>query len=131
MNSFESSREEPSDIAAIESMIASASEFVVPTEDLRPQTLDAAREQAHDANTQRQLGAFFVCAVLLVSTCLPVVGYLGDVQSQLRAPTASQLQEMALEHSSRKAVGPDWGLIEAFTQWRRSQAEYLGNPKTQ
>lgn len=128
MSWSDSRRDDRLEIAAVESIIASARDFVVPTDDFRPQTLDAAREQAHDVSAQRQLGAFFVCAVLLLFTCVPVVDYLGDIQSRLRGPTSGQLQKIGEDQATRGTEGVTWGLVEAFTQWRRSQAEFLGNP---
>jgi hypothetical protein len=110
----------------IESMIRSAGHYVRPSEDLRPRTLDAARQYCNDRRAEQKLGGFVIAVLLLLTLSSPASQYVDVLRAQASAPTATEIQNRALEYGARHEIGTNWGLTEAFTQLRRVQATRLG-----
>lgn len=110
----------------IESMIRAASGYVRPSEDLRPRTLEAARRHCDDRRAEKKFGGFVIAVILLVSISTPAIQFVHLRRAQTTAPTASEIQDRAIEYAAEPGIGPHWGLAEAFTQLRRVQANRLG-----
>ena len=123
-DSYSCSEQEP--LGEIETMIRAAGEFVQPTEDLRPRTLEAARRYCDDRRAEQKLGGFVIAALLLVAFSTPTIQYAHLLRDQATSPSASEIQDRAIEFSSQPEIGQHWGLAEAFTQMRRGQANRLG-----
>jgi hypothetical protein len=110
----------------IESMIRAAAHYVRPSEDLRPRTLEAAREHCDDRRAEKKLGGFAIAVLLLVTFSSPAIQYANVLRSTSTAPSATEMQSRALAYENQPHVGQHWGLTEAFTQLRRVQATRLG-----
>ena len=110
----------------IESAIRAAGNYVRPSEDLRPRTLEAAREHCGDRRAEQKLGGFVIAVLLLVMISPPAVRFLDVLRSQSTSPSARQLQDRGLEYATDPRIGSNFGLTEAFTQLRRLQADRLG-----
>ncbi|TWU32988.1 hypothetical protein [Novipirellula artificiosorum] len=110
----------------LERLIQSAGRYVHPSEDHRPRTLEAAQQQCENLKAQETLGRFFACAMLLFLVSVPVLGFLDTYRPRFQGPTSSELQQKASAFSLQANVGPQWGMYEAFSQWRRDQAEQFG-----
>ncbi|TWT76675.1 hypothetical protein CA13_71720 [Planctomycetes bacterium CA13] len=107
----------------IESLIRTASDFVRPSEDHRPRTLEAARARCADLRTEQKLGVFLACALLVLAIVSPGFHYLSRYRSRFQGTTAAEIQEQASIISIKANVSPQWGMFEAFSQWREDQAE--------
>ena len=110
----------------IEAAIRAAGDYIRPSEDLRPRTLEAAREDCGLRRAEQKLAALAIVALMLVTVASPVVHYIDALRRQTSAPSASELQLQGLRYASDPRIGPNWGLAEAFTQLRRVQADRLG-----
>jgi hypothetical protein len=114
------------DFASIEEAIRAAGAYVVPSDDLRPRTLEAARELSEDRRTGIRLGRFAVVLLLFIVISAPLAERAAAWYERATSPSAAELQAHALEIAQARNVGPDWGLFEAFTRLRRMQATRLG-----
>jgi hypothetical protein len=119
-----SEREEPNQ--SIESIIRAAGQYVQPSEDLRPRTLEAAREQCGDRRAERHLGNFVIAMMVLVLVGSPIVSLIKFAQSSSSSVSATEMEQKALIYAAQPGVGTNWGLSEAFTQMRDVQASQLG-----
>jgi hypothetical protein len=112
----------------IESMIRAAGDYVRPSEDLRPRTLEAAREHCDDRRAEQKLGGFAIAVLLLVTFSSPAIQYADVLRTSSTAPSATEMQSRAQAYEAQSHVGQHWGLTEAFTRLRRVQATRLGQP---
>lgn len=123
----EASDEELSPIETIEGMLRAAGNYVVPSDDLRPRILEAAREYRGNRRSERRLAGYALTTLLLWVLCLPLVDDLDVLRSKLASPSAFELQQRALEITADKGFDPNWAMAEVFTQLRHTQAELFGN----
>jgi hypothetical protein len=115
---------------ALESLIRAAGDYVHPTDDLRPRTLERARLRCRQ---QRRAGGTALAALLLVLLLPsghrqydPIAPFGGLSISAATDPLERQTGcWQAGSNGLRAGVGPDWALVEIFTQLRRQQAELL------
>ncbi len=120
-------REISSDLQkSVEATIRSASRYVIPSDNLRPLTLQAARDYCSDKRSNRMLfrmiwGAALCC--LLILPMLDKASWFGD---SLASPSTYELEERAIKIAHERNVGIGWGLQEAFVQMRLDQAIRLG-----
>ncbi|EMI21899.1 hypothetical protein RMSM_01183 [Rhodopirellula maiorica SM1] len=113
----------------IEQRVRAAGNYVRVSEDLRPRTLEAARNACDDTALERRVGGFFVCVLLMFCLASPFVELLGDYQSRFSGTTSGEVQRKAAELSQRSDIGPQWGMCEAFSQLRQSQANRFRLPR--
>jgi hypothetical protein len=111
---------------SIELLIRAAGNYVQPSEDLRPRTLEAARDHCDDRRAEQKLGAFAIAVLLLVSFSSPALRYADVLRSASAGPSATEMHSRALAYETQPDVGSNWGLTEAFTELRRTQATRLG-----
>ncbi len=114
-----------SSMQQIESAIRAAGNYVRPSEDLRPRTLEAAREHCGDLRAEQKLGSFVIAVLLLVMISSPAIHYIDALRRQSTAPSAIEMQTRGLQYAADPHIGSNWGLSEAFTQLRRLQANRL------
>ncbi len=112
----------PEFLKKLEATVLAAGKFVVPSDDLRPHTLEAARNCFSDSRGGYKFAQFSLAVFIVVSVSLPVIGRLTSLSESLSAPTSAQMYETAM----KKNVGPDWGLYEAYNELRQSQASRFG-----
>lgn len=117
---------DPHSIRQIETAIRAAGDYVQPSGDLRPRTLEAAREHCGDLRAEQKVGGFVIAVLLCVVIMSPAFRYVDFMRAQSVAPTAIEMQRRGLQHAADPHVGSNWGLTEAFTQLRRLQADRFG-----
>lgn len=113
--------------SAIERLIQSAAHFVQPSRDLRPRTVQAAREFCRDQRAEQKLGGFALAVLLVMLLSSPAMQYAEVLRTQSGSPTASDMERLAIEYSEKREVGTHFGLTEAFTELRHFQAGRLGH----
>ena len=112
----------------IEGQIRSAADYVVPSDNLRPRTLEAAREWSEDRKAIRRLRRFAVLLLLCSMMSVPLVEQLTAWHKRSQSPSSLELEQRALQLATDSHIGQHWGLFEAFSQLRRVQAARLGQP---
>lgn len=103
----------------VELLIRAAGRYVVPSEDMRPRVLEAARVESDERKARRRvwhmaiaigvLGAMFIVA--------------NDRTSVLPIFSHGMLANSDLHPAEEGAAG--WGIVDAFTDLRRRQAALL------
>ena len=115
---FDDDRMSPEFLKKLEATILAAGKFVVPSDNLRPHTLEAARDCFPDSMGGYRFAQFSLAVFVFVSVSLPVASRLASLSESLSPPTSSEMHEIAVE----KSVGLDWGLAEAYSELRQTQA---------
>ncbi len=115
---FGENRVSPEFLKLLEATVQSAGAYVIPSDNLRPHTLEAARDYSSDRRGTFVLAKFALTIAILGCVSLPVIDRMASWHDRVTSPTALQLLEIA----QKKSVGIDWGLIEAFSEMRQNQA---------
>ncbi|TWU28060.1 hypothetical protein [Bythopirellula polymerisocia] len=109
--------------AGLEESIRLAGNYIQPTDDLRPKTLEAARSASYQRRTNWRAGAM-IAAVLLVA--------IGQATNQFGWPVRRPIAATAINHefaqrqqALERGINPGWGLYEAFCELRSKQANLL------
>jgi len=110
----------------VEEMVRAAGDYLEVTDDLRPQTIEQARDES------RKTPASSRFAVVAVVFCLAMSAdmFRGRFSSPppLLASIRSdghQLYAAALQKAARANVDPSWSLVDAFRELRRRQASLI------
>lgn len=117
----------------LESAVRAAGNYVQPSDDLRPKTLEAATHDRSQRIWARRLGSAALALVLLVVTGLPGRILHSDALSsgsQSREIRQFDLHEQAATQRMLKAGwNSGWALLEAFLHLRQQQAELFDESK--
>ena len=117
----------PESASQLEATIRAAGGYVHPTDELRPRTLEAARERKVLARGQRRVLSLAVAVILAATTSFPEALLPVDSSSERAKVIASgDLHRQAMQCSVAANFDPGWALYEAFTQLRRTHAARLG-----
>ncbi len=112
----------PEILESLEATILAAGRYVVPSDNLRPHTLEAARDFDSDRRGTYQFARFVLAIAVCGCISLPVLDRLASWREKMASPTSLQMLEIA----QKKNVGIDWGLYEAFSELRQNQASRFG-----
>ena len=111
----------PKSLKQIESLVASAKNYVVPSDNLRPRILEAARaNQSRWLSTRRMLqvaAVIFLCVLLTI----PAQQRLDAWRRSTVSPTASELEQRAQQYADQPAIGHNWAMYEAYKNLRQHQ----------
>jgi len=119
------SSDDDSVMVPVELLIQAAGNYVVPSENLRPRTLEAARESAADRVGFYKLARLFLVLLLCSALSVPALDRLTAWHDKSVSPSVSEIQDQASRIATEKGVGPHWGLYEAFNRLRNHHAENL------
>lgn len=122
------SNDDDSVLVPVELLIRAAGNYVVPSDNLRPRTLEAARESAADRAGFFRLARLFLVLLFCSAVSIPALDRLAAWHDKSVSPSGAEIQNQANEIATEKGVGPHWGLYEAFKRLRNHQAENL-SPK--
>ena len=120
---FDQNRVSPEFLKLLEATVQSAGAYVIPSDNLRPHTLEAARDYSSDRRGTYVLAKFGLAIAILGCVSLPVLDRMASWHDRVTSPTSLQMLEIA----QRKSVGIDWGLFEAFSELRQNQASRFGH----
>jgi ferric-dicitrate binding protein FerR (iron transport regulator) len=129
MNPFDNKqdRRERESFAPIEALIRSAGNYVRPSDDLRPRTLEAARRMRGMRRWNKQFAAAAAAVVLLAVFNIP--GRFVPTDVAAKTSEATVMREFELRQKSAKSAGlafnPAWAWFEAFWELRNQQAERI------
>jgi len=113
--------------ADVESMVRAAGGYVQPTDDLRPRTLEAARDKTSQRRAQRRIGGLAAMVVLLAVSGAPDFVRQTLVQSHLPMIASShELHYRAARLASDSHFGSHWALVDVFVELRQDQARRFG-----
>lgn len=113
----------------IEAMIHAAGDYVRASDDLRPRVIETSRLQLGEQRAQRCLRHVAVFVALVV-VFIPT-GSNRHTASKIRGFDVRELVDAEMmydraESNVSRNVDFAWGMVEAFTELRRQQADILG-----
>ena len=106
-----------------ESLILAASNYVRPSDDLRPLVLEVARTEQRERRIQRNLARMAAVVFLMVMVISAFRQPANAAAGQLFAP-AMEAVSLEAEANARR-TDPSWETVESFTDIRRWQASLL------
>ena len=125
MSDFDPYHEQRLAIAELESLVLRAGSYVQPTDDLRPQVIEASREAVRQQRTNRRMGSLAVCAILLAMTGFP--DFLLSSRLGTAVVHSTEVHQRAALSAVEPGIGTNWALYEVFKEIRQEQAELLNN----
>ena len=111
----------PNSLEQIESMVASAKNYVVPSDNLRPRILEAARSQQNQRLSARRMYQVAALVVLCVLLTIPAQQRLDAWRRSAFSPTSGELEISAQQYANQPAIGQNWGMYEAYKNLRQQQ----------
>ncbi len=126
---------EASSDAALESLIRAAGDYVHPTGDLRPRTLEAARLRCRQQRRASGMAFAAILLVLMLPSGMQRPAHFNRINPFSETANVGSLRWQAgqwqADRSKVTSAGQvtdgnvNWALVEGFTQLRRHQAELL------
>ena len=110
----------------LESIVRAAGGYVQPTDDLRPITLEAAREACSRRRWNFRLGAVAVVVIVLAICDLPsriVPSRAGQVDRPSLVIRGYDLHRQASLRMAHSGFDSSWAVYEAFAELRKKQAD--------
>ena len=105
-------------LQALEEMIASARNYVTPSDDLRPQTLETAREESRLQNAANRLLLTGLSCLLVWCILAVFFRKAGDYREHVTGPFPEQIERTAESYRVEKHYEPGWGMVDAFRDER-------------
>lgn len=119
MSSKENSRPlSPKEVSELEDTIFAARNYAIPSEDLRPRTIEQAQESDSIKDNARRLGLWAVLGMILWSASLPASQWIDSWRTELIAPFPSEIHQDADRMVVRRGISPHWALVEIFSHLR-------------
>ncbi len=113
------------DLRMIEGQIRSAGNYVVPSDDLRPRVVEAARDRLLNRFINRCfLGGVATC-LLLWSLSMPFKEEINRLRDVWTAPSTEEVERMTQQVKTKQELGPNWALAEVFVRLREAKARTL------
>ncbi len=111
----------------LEQIILAARHFVVPSDDLRPRTLEDARDLGLQRREIRRLGLASVLGVALWGLSFAFVNSANAYRDAWVAPSGDDVQRIAFEIGNKTNNSPEWGLVEVFERLRSLRVHDLAS----
>lgn len=111
----------------VEKIILAARNYVVPSDDLRPRTLEVARDLGGQRREICRLGLASVLGMALWGLSFAFVNSANDYRDSWVTPSGEDLQRIAFEMGAMSNDGREWGLVEVFEQLRSLRVHDLGH----
>lgn len=108
----------PSEPGDLERLIAGAKDYVVPSENLRPQIIEAAREYEIPKSELAKLRNFGICVGLTWLMAGVLYFFLSQQREHIKSPSSSEVQRMSFEYAESEGVSQEWALVEIFRRLR-------------
>ena len=109
----------------LELLVVAASEYVQPTDDLRPSTLEAAQEACLQKRTNTRLSGLIIGALLIAATGLPT--FLLAAYPTLAVVHSADLHQRATRTVTENGTETNWALYEVMSDLRRERSVLLNS----
>lgn len=105
-------------IRSIEAMVMAAGDFVEPSRELRPQTLNEAKSLCRMQRVANHTA--IATSLALALWCLYAFSskYIEQVRDRLSGPFPSEIEATAQSYTEQRHYPIDWGVVDAFTESR-------------
>lgn len=102
----------------LEEAIFSARDFVRPSTDLRPRTLEQARDASRIHTWSNRLTVTVLAAMLIWSTLITVMRDLGKHREKIAGPFPQEIEQRAESYPHQYPYSPEWRMVDAFQEER-------------
>lgn len=130
MNSLPPNQWSEADFAEFEKLIGSAKDFVVPSEQLRPQVVDAARAIDIRQSQLTKIRNLVICVLAVWVLVLGVFWKLSIRRSELTSPTSAEVEQMSVDYATRRGYSKDWGMVDVFWELRGGDSQNMSPQPT-
>lgn len=110
---------------SLETIVRAAGDYIQPSDDLRPSTLEAAREACSKRRWNFRVGTLAVAVVLLATCGLPsriLPPQEGEVKKVSQVIRGYDLHRQASLRMVHAGFDSSWAMVEAFAELRKKQA---------
>ena len=111
----------------IEEMVRAAGGYLEVSVDLRPRTIEEARDESRETSTRFWIAVLALVVVFLAMSASKLGGRLSST-SPLKASVSAncdQLYAVALRKAAQANVDPSWSLVDAFRELRQRQSSLI------
>jgi len=115
------------DFGDIEEMIRSAGGYLEVSDDLRPRTLEGARDDRRESSTRSWITVLAAVVVFIAMFASQLRGRFSSTSPPNAAVSANsdQLYAAAQRKSIQANVDASWSLVDSFSELRQRQASLL------
>ncbi len=103
----------------LEQAIFEARDFVTPSNDLRPRTLEQAKQVASTQGWANRLTLATLAGMLVWCISVPLLQIVSQHRERLSAPFADEILQAAQEYDEQHRYEPQWGMVEVFREARQ------------
>ncbi len=103
----------------LEATLFAARDYVAPSSDLRPRTLEQARHATRVQDWANRLTLITLGSMLLWSVTLPLLRELSVHRDKLSGPFPAEIERVAQDYADQHRYEAQWGLVEAFRDARQ------------
>ncbi len=115
------------DFGDIEEMIRAAGGYLEVSDDLRPRTLEAARDDRRESSTRSWIAVLAVGVIFIAMFGSQIRGRFSSTSPPNAAVSANgdQLYAAAQRKATQANVDASWSLADSFSELRQRQASLL------
>ena len=110
---------DPQTLEQLEATLFAARDFVIPSDDLRPRTLEQARQSRRIQSWANRLTLVTLGCMLLWSMAMPMLRELGSQRDKISGPFPAEIERAAQVYADEHRYEAQWGLVEAFRDARQ------------
>ena len=113
----------------IEEMVRAAGNYLEVSDDLRPRTLEEARDESRETSTRYWISVLAIVVVFLAMSAGEFRGRLSSTPLLKASVSANcdQLHAVALRKAAQANVDPSWSLVDAFRELRQRQSNLIAD----
>lgn len=110
---------DPESFAPLEATLFAARDYVTPSSDLRPRTLEQARHTTRAQGWANRLTLITLGSMLLWSATMPLLRELSVHRDKFSGPFPAEIERAAQAYADQHRYEAQWGLVEAFRDARQ------------
>lgn len=111
--------DDPASLEQLEATLFAARDYVTPSSDLRPRTLEQARHTTRTQSWANRLTLIMLGSMLLWSVTMPLLRELSLHRDKLSGPFPAEIERAAQDYADQHRYEAQWGLVEAFRDARQ------------
>lgn len=111
--------DDPESFEQLEATLFAARDYVTPSSDLRPRTLEQARHATRAQGWANRLTLITLGSMLLWSVTMPLLRELSSHRDKLSGPFPAEIERAAQDYADLHRYEAQWGLVEAFRDARQ------------
>ena len=110
---------DPQTLEQLEATLFAARDYVIPSDDLRPRTLEQSRQATRIQSWANRLTLVTLGCMLLWSMAMPMLRELGSQRDKISGPFPAEIERAAQVYADEHRYEAQWGLVEAFRDARQ------------